>query len=72
MLRSVTLLAALGTLVFAQKSITPHSAIEPPATTAASSLAASTKASPPDPLTTGEESNWSLTAPYAECVASDA
>ncbi|HTX38161.1 MAG TPA: M14 family metallopeptidase [Bryobacteraceae bacterium] len=68
MLRSLTLLGALGALAFAQEPIAPHSAIEPPAAAAAASLAASTKASPPDLLTTGEKSNWNLTAPYAECV----
>ena len=41
---------------------------EPPAAKAAASLAASTKASPPDLLTTGEKSDWNQTAPYAEAV----
>ena len=42
--------------------------MEPPAAKAAASLAASTKASPPDLLTTGEKSDWNETAPYAEAV----
>ncbi len=46
----------------------PHSAFEPPAAKAAASLAASTKASPPELLTTGEKSDWNETAPYAEAV----
>jgi len=46
----------------------PHSAYEPPAAKAAASLAASTKASPPGLLTTGEKSDWNETAPYAEAV----
>src|ERR1035441_3295961 len=35
---------------------------------AARSLAASTAASPPDLVTTGEKSDWNETAPYAEAV----
>jgi hypothetical protein len=62
------LLCALSFLCFAQDPIAPHSAIEPPAAKAAASLSASTKASPPDLLTTGEKSDWNLTAPYAEAV----
>jgi len=42
--------------------------MEPPAARAAASLAASTKASPPELLTTGEKSDWNETAPYAEAV----
>jgi len=53
----------------AQEPIGPHSAFEPPAAKAAASLAASTKASPPDLITTGEKSDWNETAPYAEAVA---
>jgi len=68
MLRSPLLLCALGALCLAQEPIAPHSAIEPPAAKAAASLTASTKASPPDLLTTGEKSDWNLTAPYAEAV----
>ena len=62
------MLCALSGLCLAQEPIAPHSAIEPPAAKAAASLAASTKASPPDLLTTGEKSDWNLTAPYAEAV----
>src|ERR1700749_456745 len=56
-------------LVWAQDPIAPHSAFEPPAAKAAASLAASTKVSPPDLLTTGEKTDWMETAPYAEAVA---
>jgi len=66
MLRSALWLAALS--AFAQDPIAPHSAIEPPAAKAAASLAASTHASPPDLLTTGEKTDWNETAPYAEAV----
>ena len=52
----------------AQDAIAPHSAFEPPAAKAAQSLAASTKDSPPDFITTGEKSDWNETAPYAEAV----
>jgi len=62
------LLGALSGLCLAQEPIAPHSAIEPPAAKAAASLTSSTKASPPDLLTTGEKSDWNLTAPYAEAV----
>ena len=62
------LLAALAGLCLAQDPIAPHSAIEPPAAKAAASLAASTKASPPELLTTGEKTDWTETAPYAEAV----
>jgi len=68
MLRFPLLLGALSGLCLAQEPIAPHSAIEPPAAQAAASLTASTKASPPDLLTTGEKSDWNLTAPYAEAV----
>ncbi len=68
MLRSPLLLCAVSGLCLAQEPIAPHSAIEPPAAKAAASLTASTKASPPDLLTTGEKSDWNLTAPYAEAV----
>lgn len=68
MLRSLLLLCALSGLCLAQEPIAPHSAIEPPVAKAAASLTASTKASPPDLLTTGEKSDWNLTAPYAEAV----
>ena len=60
--------AALVGIGFAQDPVSPHSAIEPPAAAAAASLTASTKASPPDLLTTGEKTGWNETAPYAEAV----
>jgi Zinc carboxypeptidase len=66
MLRCLLLVPA--GLLFAQDPIAPHSAFEPPAAAAARSLAASTKASPPDLLTTGEKTGWNETAPYAEAV----
>ncbi len=68
MLRSTLWLCALAALSAAQEPIAPHSAIEPPAAKDAASLTASTKASPPDLLTTGEKTGWTLTAPYAEAV----
>src|SRR6266849_3825307 len=55
-------------LCLAQEPIAPHSAFEPPAAKAAASLAASTKDSPKDLLTTGERSDWNETAPYAEAI----
>ncbi len=55
-------------LLLAQDPIAPHSASEPPAAKAAASLAASTKDSPPNLLTTGEKTDWNETAPYAEAV----
>src|SRR5215471_12314518 len=57
----------LVTLAF-QSPIAPHSNFEPPAAAAAAALTASTKASPPDLLTTGEKTGWNPTAPYAEAV----
>ncbi len=51
-----------------QNPIAPHSALEPKAAAAAASLAASTRDSPRDLLTTGEKSGWNQTAPYAEAV----
>src|ERR1700755_1353458 len=57
----------LLTLAF-QSPIAPHSNLEPPAAAAAAALTASTKASPPDLLTTGERTDWNQTAPYAEAV----
>jgi hypothetical protein len=68
MLRCPSLVCVLSALCLAQEPIAPHSAIEPPAAKAAASLTASTKASPPDLLTTGEKSDWNLTAPYGEAV----
>ncbi|HJZ98539.1 MAG TPA: M14 family zinc carboxypeptidase, partial [Candidatus Solibacter sp.] len=58
---------ALLMLAF-QPPIAPHSAFEPPAAAAAASLTASTKASPPELVTTGEKTDWKQTAPYAEAV----
>src|ERR1700740_1554271 len=55
-------------LCLAQDPIAPHSAFEPPAAKAAASLAASTRDSPADLLTTGEKTQWNETAPYAEAV----
>ena len=46
------LLFCLAFAAAAQDPVAPHSAFEPPAAKAAASLAASTKASPPDLLTT--------------------
>lgn len=69
MIRSIALLSALLARVVAQDPIAPHSAYEPPAAKAAASLAASTRDSPRDLLTTGEKSDWNETAPYAEAVA---
>jgi murein tripeptide amidase MpaA len=51
-----------------QDPIAPHSAFEPSAAKAAASLAASTKASPPELLTTGEKTEWNQTGPYSEAV----
>ncbi len=55
-------------LLLAQAPGQPHSAIEPPAASAAAALMVSTKASPANLLTTGEKSDWKDTAPYAEAV----
>src|SRR2546421_11003429 len=66
MIRWISLFTALTCL--AQEPIAPHSAFEPPAAKAAASLAASTKDSPRDLLTTGEKTDWSETAPYAEAI----
>src|ERR1700689_2009409 len=52
----------------AQDPIAPHPAFEPPAAKQAASLAASTRESPQNLLTTGEKSSWNETAPYAEAV----
>src|SRR5690349_3610299 len=54
MIRSLVVLL-LAVLCLAQDPIAPHSAFEPPAAKAAASLAASTKAAPPELLTTGEK-----------------
>src|SRR5207302_9528599 len=58
----------LAAVCLAQDPIAPHSAFEPPAAKAAASLAASTRDSPRDLLTTGEKTDWNETAPYAEAV----
>jgi len=68
MFRSALWLCLLGGVCLAQEPIAPHSAIEPPAAKEAASLSASTKASPPELLTTGEKTDWTQTAPYAEAV----
>jgi hypothetical protein len=69
MIRSLGLCFFLSAAVsVAQDPIAPHSAFEPPAAKAAASLTASTKASPPDLLTTGEKTNWEETGPYSEAV----
>jgi hypothetical protein len=62
------LLTSMLTLLLAQDPIAPHSAFEPPAAKQAASLAASTRESPQNLLTTGEKSSWNETAPYAEAV----
>jgi hypothetical protein len=67
MIRTLALLC-VAAVCLAQDPIAPHSASEPPAAKAAASLAASTKDSPRDLLTTGEKSDWNETAPYAEAV----
>ncbi len=64
----VALLLTSAGLSRAQEPIGPHSGMEPPAAKAAASLAASTKASPPNLLTTGEKTDWNETAPYAEAL----
>ena len=61
-------LLAATLVCFAQDPIAPHSQFEPPAAKAAQSLAESTKASPPELVTTGEKTGWNETAPYAEAV----
>jgi zinc carboxypeptidase len=67
MIRSLIFVGS-ALLCFAQDPIAPHSALEPPAAKAAASLAASTKDSPPDLITTGEKTDWNQTALYAEAV----
>src|SRR5882724_5810694 len=61
-------LALLAISLYAQDPIAPHSAMEPPAAKPAASLAASTKASPPDLITTGEKTDWNQTGPYSEAI----
>src|SRR5580658_10731196 len=64
----IRLLLLVPVLALAQDPIAPHSMFEPPAAKAAASLAASTKDSPRDLVTTGEKTDWNQTAPYAEAV----
>jgi len=64
--RLVLILCIIAISVAAQNPITPHSAYEPPAAKDAASLTASTKASPPDLLTTSEKTNWAETGRYVE------
>ncbi len=47
----------------------PHSMYEPPAASAAASLAASAEGVPPELLTYGEQTNWEKTGLYADAVA---
>ena len=68
MTRLIPLPLAFAALGLAQDALAPHSAFEPPAARAAASLAASTRDARHDLLTTGEKSDWSETAPYAEAV----
>ena len=68
MKQRVLIFFAVCASAFAQAPGQPHSAFEPPAAKVAGSLAASTKASPPNLVTTGEKSDWVETAPYAEAV----
>src|SRR5580704_9040827 len=68
MKQRLLLLCAVAATALAQAPGQPHSAWEPTAAKAAASLAASTKASPPNLVTTGEKSDWVETAPYAEAV----
>ena len=68
MIRTTILCALAGAFAWAQDPLAPHSAYEPPAAKAARSLTASTQASPPALVTTGETSDWNETAPYAEAV----
>src|SRR3954451_9316935 len=67
MIRFVVVLS-IAVISLAQEAVAPHSALEPPAAKAAAALAASTKDSPRDLLTTGEKSDWNETAPYVEAV----
>ncbi len=52
-----------------QEQLRPHSMYEPPAASAAASLAASAQGIPQELLTPGEKSNWQTTGLYAEAVA---
>src|SRR5580700_2717087 len=68
MRRVFFILCVIAVSVAAQNPITPHSAYEPPAAKDAASLTASTKASPPDLLTTSEKTNWEETGRYVEVI----
>jgi len=68
MIRRVLLFSVTAAFCFGQDSPAPHSAFEPPAAQAAESLAASSRNSPRNLLTTGEKSNWNDTGPYSEAV----
>jgi len=68
MIRWILTICTLSGACLAQEPISPHSAFEPPAAKSAASLAASTKVSPRELITTGEKSDWNETAPYAEAV----
>lgn len=62
------LLCAAAPLVAAQEPIAAHSASEPDPARIYKALDASTKASPPNLLTTSEKTEFNQTAPYAEAV----
>ena len=68
MLRFTLWISLCAASAWGQDPIAPHSALEPKAAAAAASLAASSKESPREQLTTGEKSDWNQTAPYAEAV----
>src|ERR1700747_2551126 len=61
-------MSCVAAVCLAQELIQPHSGYEPPAAKAAAALAASSKDSPRDLLTTGEKTDWNETAPYGEAV----
>lgn len=62
-------LLAQQTLPAQQTQLRPHSMYEPPAATAAASLAASAKGVAPELLTFSEKSNWEETGLYADAIA---
>jgi hypothetical protein len=64
----IALTCVLSLPAASQDPIAPHSAYEPPAAKDAAALTASTKASPPDLLTTSEKTGWAETGKYAEVV----
>ena len=68
MRRIILILCATAATVVAQDAIAPHSAYEPPAAKEAAALSASTKASPPDLLTTSEKTDWKETGLYSEVL----